>query len=360
MRIRFCSPVQSHMGYAELGRTLVNQLVLAGHAVTVVPIPMEHCDLDFGPLGAQAIRLIGEDTRADVNIVNMIAPLFPHFRLPGARNIGYTMFEADALPPGWAAACNAMDAVWVPSAWMRGVFVAAGVTVPVFAVPPDAVDLPVAVPAPGPFRLLSVFQWSARKNPADLIRAFCAAFDGAGDVVLTLKAYRTADEQHNTAYIGAAIKAILAQCRPRTAFPRIELLASLYTAAQMRALFARSHAYVSLAHAEGWGLPAWEATLSGLPVIHTDWSTPAEFVHPQGLVRSHPTPVSGMEDFVPYYDLGMNWAQPQLDDAMARLRDLRVHRDAWRDTALAHRDDIRRRYSLAHCLGKLPAALGMD
>jgi len=345
------------MGYAELGRTLVNQLVLAGHAVTVVPIPMEHSDLDFGPLGAQSARLVGEDTGADVNIVNMIAPMFPRFRLPGARNIGYSMFEADSLPPGWAAACNGMDAIWVPSAWMRDVFITAGVTVPVIPVPPNATELPVTEPAPGPFRLLSVFQWSARKNPADLIRAYCTAFDGDDDAVLTLKSHRTADERQNIEFIGSAVRKLLAQSRPRTSYPRIELIAGLQSAAQMRGLYERSHAYVSLAHAEGWGLPAWEASLSGLPVIHTGWSTPAEFVHPQGLVSSHPTPAAGMEEFAPFYAPGMNWAQPRVDDAIARMRDLRAHAADWRANALAHRGDLQSRYSMPHCLRNLQVAL---
>ena len=34
------------------------------------------------------------------------------------------MFETDRLPNGWAARLNAVDEVWVPTEWARGVFAA--------------------------------------------------------------------------------------------------------------------------------------------------------------------------------------------------------------------------------------------
>ena len=34
-----------------------------------------------------------------------------------------------------------------------------------------------AQPSAGPFRLLSMFQWSGRKNPVNLLRAYCAMPD---------------------------------------------------------------------------------------------------------------------------------------------------------------------------------------
>lgn len=41
MKVRFCSPVKSHMGYAELGRIVINQLAAAGFEVSVVEIPIQ-------------------------------------------------------------------------------------------------------------------------------------------------------------------------------------------------------------------------------------------------------------------------------------------------------------------------------
>ena len=357
MKIRFCSPVKSHMGYAELGRIVINQLVHAGFDVTVVEIPIEGSAADFGELGAQAERLIGKADSADVNIVNMIPPLFERYRLPGARNIGYTTFESDRIPAAWVGPCNQMDAIWVQAEWVRDVFAASGVVVPVSVVGVDAIQRPAHPPADGPFRLLSVFQWSARKNPVNLIRAYCAAFDGNKDTVLTLKTHRGTDPGESAKFVRNAIGQCLSLSRASRAMPRIEVATNFFSSQQMQELHAHSHAYVSLAHAEGWGLPAWEATLAGKPVIHTGWSAPTEFVHQQGLLKYNLSPIYGMEDFVPYYDIGMNWAEPHLDDAVAKLRDLYANYGQWTRNSLAQRDVINDRYSLQRRVEQVRSAI---
>ncbi|CAN5146342.1 hypothetical protein BH11PSE14_BH11PSE14_17120 [soil metagenome] len=358
MKIRFCSPVRSHMGYAELGRIIINQLVQAGHDVGVVEIPVQTSDTDFGALGAQAIALLDRHASAEFNIVNMIPPLFERYMLPGARNIGYTMFESDSLPAEWVDRCNRMDAIWVPAIWVREMFIASGVRVPVSVVGIEALA-PIAaqVPIDGPFRMLSVFQWSARKNPVGLLRAFCSAFDGDASVVLTLKTHRTGDPANNAAFVRNAIGYTLARMKPRRFLPKVEVATDFFSSQQMRELHASSHVLASLAHAEGWGLPAWEASLAGMPVVHTDWSAPTEFVHPQGLVRCSLSPVFGMEDFVPYYDIGMRWAEPHLDHAITLMRASRDDFAGWRSRAQIHREDLLERYSPAARQAALDAAL---
>lgn len=349
------------MGYAELGRIVINQLVQAGHDVAVVELPIQASNADFGPLAAQARGLVEQHAAPDVNIVNMIPPLFEQFRLPGVRNIGFTVFEADRLPTAWVGMCNAMDAIWTPSAWARAMFIASGVTVPVFVVGPDAdagkYDAGRKGPAADRFRLLSVFQWSERKNPTGLIRAFCAAFDGDPDATLLLKAHRFSDATQNTKFMHDAVQSVLRQMRPARALPRIELATGFLSDRQMRELYASAHGVVGLAHAEGWGLPAWQATLAGTPVVHTGWSAPMEFLHPQGVVRSNLAPVFGMEDFVDFYDIDMHWADPHLDHAVELLRSLRASWPQWRANAEAHREEITRRYSLEARIVQLSVAL---
>ena len=87
------------------------------------------------------------------------------------------------------------------------------------------------------------------------------------------------------------------------------------------------------------------------------WSSPTEFVHPQGLVESHGSPPYGMQDFVPLYDQGMLWGEPHLDDAIARLRDLRANYDRWFRTSREHRNVINNRYSLERRVAQVQAAL---
>jgi hypothetical protein len=357
MKVRFCSPIKSHMGYAQTGRLLINQLVQAGIAVSVREIPVQVSAADNGELGAQAIGLIGDSDSVDVNVVNMIPPMFGQYRLPGARNIGSTRFDADTLPVEWVAQCNQMDAIWVPSQWNRELFIASGVRVPVFVVGADALPTPVQAPAAGPFRLLSVFQWTARKNPVALLRAYCAAFDGDADTVLTLKAHWQENEQESAAFVQRAISYVVSRSKPRRSLPRIEIATRFFSRQEIAQMHAESHAYVSLSHGEGWSLPAWEATLAGKPVLHTGWSAPNEFVHEQGRIAYNLAPVYGMEEFADYYDAGMNWAEPHLDDAIARMRDLRANYAGWTRNARVQRDLVNNRYAMARRLDQIRSAL---
>ena len=85
----------------------------AHRATTVRSAPRPNGD--YGPLGAQAERLLGDDLGAQVNIVNMLPALFEPNRLEGAHNIGYSMWEADRLPE--RIAHQAREANLRPEEW---------------------------------------------------------------------------------------------------------------------------------------------------------------------------------------------------------------------------------------------------
>jgi hypothetical protein len=330
--------------------------VRAGHEVGVTEIPVQSAG-DFGPLATQALGLLGRVPAPEVNIVNMIPPKFAQYRVPGARKHRLHDVRDRRLPADWTAQCNAMDAIWVPSQWVREMFVSSGVRVPVSVVGVDALAPPwVAPPDAGHFRLLSVFEWSERKNPLGLLRAWCAAFDGDDGVALTLKVSRYPDPEKTFEYVQSSCGA-RSSASSRCARAAHRHRAARAVGAQMRSCTSAAIAYVSLAHAEGWGLPPWEATLAGRPVLHTAWSAPMEFVHPQGQVACNLAPVYGMAEFVSFYDGSMNWADAHLDDAIDKLRALRRDYARWSEVAQAHREDILARYSPAARLAQLQAAL---
>lgn len=135
--------------------------------------------------------------------------------LPGAAvRVGRTMFESDTTPAGWAERLNALDEVWVPTAFQADVFAAGGVARDKLLVVPEPVDTDVFSPArvgeddegaaataadgalralglprrrcgageqPGdspscPFRFLSVGKWERRKGFDVLLRAYLSDF----------------------------------------------------------------------------------------------------------------------------------------------------------------------------------------
>lgn len=359
MKVRFCSPVRSHIGYGELGRILVHQLIQAGVDVFVAPIRMGDSNLDFGPLGAQTAARTVPLEKADVNIVSMVPQLFSRFRDPAAKNIGYTMFETDRLPADWIAECNRMDAIWVPSEWGRQCFIDSGVTVPIHVVGVHAeAREPAGPPAPGVFRLLSMFDWQPRKNPVGLIRAYCAAFHRRKDTVLVLKAGHfsgtgAAAEQQ----LRSALASICGNIGAAADLPRIELATGLLSSEAVHRLHGDAHAYLSLSHGEGWGLPAWDSALLGRPVLHTGWSAPTEFLPEISRIAYRMAPVYGMYPTMPFHDGSMRWAEPDLDDAIDKLRGLESGYAHHVEAAQLNRQDLRERYSLPRRLEQLRAAL---
>ena len=54
-----------------------------------------------------------------------------------------------------------------------------------------------------------MFQWTARKNPVALLRAYAAAFDGDTGTVLTLKIHRHSDPVQNRAFAQNAVSRVV-------------------------------------------------------------------------------------------------------------------------------------------------------
>merc|ERR1719272_2750289 len=125
--------------------------------------------------------------------------------------VGRTMYETDRLPEVWVKRINAMDAVWVPSAFAFDQFVSSGVDKDKIVVVPEAVDTalfdpamhePLDLAAAGvkrkgkgkgkdkevePFRFLSVFKWEKRKGWDVLLQAYFEEFSADDAVELLVK-----------------------------------------------------------------------------------------------------------------------------------------------------------------------------
>jgi len=80
-------------------------------------------------------------------------------------------------------------------------------------------------------------------------------------------------------------------------------------------LHASCDCFVLFHRAEGWGLPHFEASMMGKPVITTGYSANMEFTRPEHsyLAGYKQIPITGMEWF-PWYTPNMTWADPDVDD----------------------------------------------
>jgi glycosyltransferase involved in cell wall biosynthesis len=166
------------------------------------------------------------------------------------------------------------------------------------------------------FLFASVFEWSDRKNPEGLVRAFLDAFAGRREVGLLLKIGLRFNV--HPARVVSALRRLTALRRP----PVYVLLGDEAAPATLAQIHRRADAFVSLHRAEGFGLCMAEAMAAGKPVVATAWSGNLEYMDAQSafLVEGRLAPVRQRLAWQALFHRGMRWAEPDHDAAVAALR----------------------------------------
>lgn len=247
-------------------------------------------------------------------------PMFFHlFTEPQLRNVGVTAFETQDLPKRWTQQLDAMDELWVPSTFCARAF-SKYTRRPVRVVPH-----PVAPMATGPlalpgiptdvFLFLSIFEWSDRKNPDGLLRAFKSAFSERDDVALLLKVGLRFE--HDGSRI---LRAITSEFGRR--LPHVYVSFDPLSPAFMQTLFRRADAYVSLHRAEGFGLTMAEAMAARKPVVATAYSGNMDFMDAQSafLVDYRLVRIRERLTRTKIFDRRWYWAEPDSEAAVECLR----------------------------------------
>ena len=264
--------------------------------------------------------------------------------LPSDRVVVYNMWASTHIPPKIVDTINATASLCcVPCRHNVQIFREAGVRVPL-RVLPHGVDgerfpllaRPRAATDPVVFGTISDFSY--RKGIDVLVRAFRAEFALHEPVRLILKnsgGYPVADADD----------------------PRIELLPGLVSQSDLLPLLGRMDAFVLPSRGEGFGLTGLEAMATGLPLIATNWSGPADYLDPADSLPLDYRLVEAPGVAGPNFRFDGLWAEPDeahlrrllrwiyehQDEAaaMGRQAAARVRRDwTWERVALILRDDL--------------------
>ena len=183
----------------------------------------------------------------------------------------FTMFEATGIPTGWKEVINeAYHRLIVPSRFCKDVFGACGVEIPISVVPlgTNTRLWPVIDRSkrdkPFEFLLLANAHWeNGRKNYAECLGAFMAAFAGKKDVRLTLKM--------TFGFQGP---------RPHLS-DNVDIVVGRLSQPDVLRLMHRADCFLFPTAGEGFGLPPREAMCTGLPTVITDWGALAELYDPR-------------------------------------------------------------------------------
>lgn len=300
----------------------------------------------------------------DVCLLHTVPELWAAHRQAGARHIGYTVWETSAIPPHWPALMASVDRLLTPSRFSAQVLADAGAQVPIDVVP--HIHRPLSPAADGTrFRALhdipsrhtvfyTINAWTARKAVWNTIHAYCLAFSADDDTTLVVKtdAEGPAHYDDRSRHPVQHLVGDLVSNYPNA--PHVCLITREMAQAGIDDLHAAADCYVSLSHAEGWGLGAFEAAGSGNPVVMTGWGGQLDYLAEADalLVDYRLVPVRdalGAGSYRPE----QRWAQADLDAAVDRLRWVRGNAAA--AAAMGERLSVKvqRNFAAGHIIPRL-------
>lgn len=291
--------------------------------------------------------------KSDVAIVNVNADVFSWIsqdlgptHLHGRYRIGAWFWELSDFPKSLYPAFDLVDEVWAATRFMRDAISQSSplpvVHMPIPLVAPEVADVPRAdLGLDERFTFLFVFDLlsvSGRKNPIGLIEAYTKAFaegDGARLVIKTINGdQRRLDREQ-----------ILIAADGRS---DIAVLDGYLDAGHLGALLSAADCYVSLHRSEGLGLTMAESMALGKPVIATAYSGNLDFMTPETAYLVNHTPVAVGRGNDPY-DPRALWADPDLDQASAYMREIFDNPVEAAATGARARADLERRFSPQVC-----------
>ena len=323
-----CAPVSSRSGYGDHSRDLVEAFI------TTEKYDIKIIDVNWGNTPRNALtnsdihqkiksKILSEpkmdrqpDVYVDIRIPN-------EFQTYGKFNIGITAgIETNVVSGNWLESCNKMDLIIVPSTHSREGFVQS--VFDKLQQMPDGsqqkigdlkMEKPVEVLFEGAdedvykplsydeidsnfltfmnekvkenFVFLSVGLWGKggygedRKDLAKTIKVFYETFSNKKkQPALVLKTNGATFSIMDKEDCLRKIKEIKSHFPSDWKLPNVYLLHGNLTADEMNSLYnhPKVKALISFTHGEGFGRPLLEATMTGLPVLATNWSGQIDFL----------------------------------------------------------------------------------
>jgi len=355
--IKYTAPVFDNSGYAKASRDYILALHSKGVPITINPVSFEKLRPNLGKDAQILNSLVNKKIDYNINLIHLTPEHIPIYREENKKNINLTVWETDRIHREWVAHCGGVDALIVPCKWNVEVFKNSGVDKPIGVVPHGIDIAPIEAEKSklliegindNDYVFYSIGQWTERKNPYSLLRCFYSAFAGRDDVVLLFKTYGC---DNSDGEIDRIVKNIINLKRnmkfyPDMPAPRLVLVTEILSESEMLKLHNRGDCYVSLAHAEGWGLGYFHAMAAGKPTIGVGGSGNEDFMNSENswLVDYTWSPTLGMPYFN-WYTADQMWPEPNLKTAITIMKEVEANRDAAATVGAKAREDIKNKYT---------------
>ncbi len=273
-------PLFEHSSFARINREIAMTLMQSRDFDSCIePCCQPELSSRMTPGGELLAKgLLRHPGQLDLTIRHQWPPDFE--RPPRGKLAVIVPWEYGAIPRVWVRQIEKnVDELWVPSNFVRDVFVRGGVSGHRVRMIPNGIDPKVFSPE-GPtsrprgcrkFMFLFVGGAIRRKGIDSLLEAYKQAFDAGEDVTLVVSTGL------NRAYVHNSQNALLGEFMGTPRAPHLSILAEHLDDATLASLYRGCDAFVLPYRGEGFGMPIAEAMACGKPVVATEAGPASEF-----------------------------------------------------------------------------------
>lgn len=328
MNVAYQGPLLDYSGYGEANRHFVAALEAAGVSVVGQLVAYSKDRADYGTLGPIVTKALQTKAHYKIKVMHTTPDEFERLHEPGKYHIAHFFWETDKIPQVFVDGFKHVNEVWTGSQANKDALVKAGVDKPVYIFPqPIETDRvwpeKYSLPEFDGFLFYSIFEWTDRKNPEALLRAYYNEFKKSDNVGLLIKTYFRNFNLSNKQMIRTAVHKIQQEYGLTDQLPPVFLYTDLMDRQQVMRLHTTGDVYVSAHRGEGWGIPQVEAMLAGNAVISTGYGGVHEYLTDGVdalLLPYKMQPLKGMEHSARFYSTDQRWAEVELADLQQRMR----------------------------------------
>lgn len=266
---------------ALINRELCLQLIRDGYEVSLLPYEPDQFGTEADPRFKALAECINKPLTGKIDIhvrhhwpPNLTPPQEGHWVI-------IQPWEFGSLPEEWVRVFSAqVDEMWVPSKYVRQVYIESGVPAERVVVIPNGINperfhpdaKPYQLTTKKKFRFLFVGGTIYRKGIDLLLQAYLETFKDSDDVCLIIK-----DMGGNSFYAGQTFREEIERIRQAKGVPEVEYIEKILSEDEIVGLYTACNAFVHPYRGEGFGLPILEAMACGIPAIVTNGGACLDF-----------------------------------------------------------------------------------